>query len=82
MDLAELKETTEEVSLNESLVSLETEIPEVLYNGMKEFICTNPNWDQYRLMSSALANFLFQNGSDDRAVVERYLNDLFALSDS
>jgi len=59
------------------LVSLETEIPEALYQGMKEFIGSNPNWDQYRLMSSALANFLFQNGCSDRAVTERYLNDLF-----
>ena len=60
MDLTELKET-EQVILNEALVSLETEIPEVLYKGMKEFIGNNPNWDQYRLMSSALASFLFQN---------------------
>ena len=91
MDSMDLKEkdlkTTEEVPLNisiskEPLVSLETEIPEVLYKGMKDFIGTNPKWDQYRLMSSALANFLFQNGSEDRAVTERYLNDLFALTDS
>ena len=58
-------------------VSLETEIPEVLYRGMKDFIGDNPTWDQYRVMSSALAHFLFQNGCDDRAVTERYLDDLF-----
>ena len=58
-------------------VSLETEIPEVLYRGMKQFIGTNPSWDQYRVMSSALAHFLFQNGCDERSVVERYLDDLF-----
>ena len=62
-------------------VSLEAEIPEVLYKGMKDFISMNPNWDQYRLMSSALANFLFQNGCEDRAVIERYLNDLFGRAD-
>ena len=60
-----------------SIVSLETEIPETLYRGMKEFINTNPQWDQYKIMSSALANFLFQNGCEDRAVTERYLSDLF-----
>ncbi len=86
MDLKELT-TNQEVSFNtclgeEPLVSLEAEIPEVLYKGMKEFICSNPQWDQYRLMSSALATFLFQNGSNDRAVTERYLNDLFALTNS
>ena len=60
-----------------SSVSIETEIPEVLYRGMRDFLGTHPQWDQYQLMSSALANFLFQNGCDDRAVAERYLTDLF-----
>ncbi len=63
-----------------SLVSLETEIPETLYRGMKDFINANPQWDQCQIMSSALANFLFQNGCQDRAVTERYLSDLFQLS--
>ena len=58
-------------------VCLEAEIPEVLYRGMKEFIGNHPSWDQYRVMSSALAHFLFQNGCDDRAVTDRYLDDLF-----
>ena len=62
-------------------VSLEAEIPEVLYRGMKDFIGGHPSWDQYRVMSSALAHFLFQNGSDNRAVSERYLDDLFMQSD-
>ena len=45
-----------------SSVSLEAEIPEVLYRGMKEFIYSHPSWDQCAVMTSALANFLFQNG--------------------
>ena len=65
-----------------SYVSLEAEIPEVLYRGMKDFIGNHSNWDQYRVMSSALANFLFQNGCSDRAVTERYLDDLFSRSQS
>ena len=65
-----------------SCVNLETEIPEVLYLGMKDFISTNPKWDQYTVMTSALANFLFQNGCEDRAVIERYLNDLFRRADT
>ena len=63
-----------------SYVSMEAEIPEVLYRGMKDFIGRHPSWDQYRVMSSALANFLFQNGCEDRAVTERYLDDLFSRS--
>ena len=64
-----------------STISLETEVPEVLYNGMNEFIEKNPRWDQYQLMSSAIAHFLFQNGSTNRVVLEKYLNDIFRLSD-
>jgi len=63
-----------------SYVSMEAEIPEVLYRGMKEFIGAHPHWDQYQVMSSALAHFLFQNGCEDRAVTERYLDDLFSRS--
>ncbi len=62
-------------------VSMEAEIPEVLYRGMKSFIGEHPNWDQYQVMSSALAHFLFQNGCEDRAVTERYLDDLFTRRD-
>ena len=60
-------------------ISLEAEVPEALYLGMKDFISGNNNWNQSKLISSAIANFLFQNGSDDRAVTEKYLNDLFNL---
>ena len=60
-------------------ISLEAEVPEALYIGMKDFISGNKNWNQSRLISSAIANFLFQNGSDDRAVTEKYLNDIFNL---
>ena len=60
-------------------VSLEAEVPEALYVGMKDFISGNDKWDQSKLISSAIANFLFQNGSEDRAVTEKYLNDIFNL---
>ena len=61
-------------------ISLEAEVPEALYIGMKDFISVNEKWDQSKLISSAIANFLFQNGSEDRAVTEKYLNDIFNLS--
>ena len=76
---------TDELSFSESgmdimSISLEAEVPEALYVGMKDFIRSNDKWDQSKLISSAIANFLFQNGSDDRAVAEKYLNDIFNLS--
>tara|TARA_B100000945_G_scaffold2015_1_gene1740 strand:+ start:636 stop:911 length:276 start_codon:yes stop_codon:yes gene_type:complete len=61
-------------------ISLEAEVPEALYVGMKDFITSNEKWDQSKLISSAIANFLYQNGSNDRSVTEKYLNDLFNLS--
>ena len=76
-ELTQVSISEESAKKHENLISLETELPEVLYRGMKAFLGENPNWDQYTLMSSALANFLFQNGCEDRAVTERYLNDLF-----
>ena len=63
-------------------VSLESEIPAVLFHAMKGFIGANPNWDQYQVMSSALARFLYQNGCSERAVTERYLDDLFTKKNS
>jgi hypothetical protein len=58
-------------------VSLETEVPEVLFDGMRQFIQANPHWDQYRLITSALASFLFQHGCKDACVNQHYLNGLF-----
>lgn len=64
-------------ALAESCISLEAEVPEVLFDGMREFIRHHPQWDQYRLISAALANFLFQNGSQESSVTQHYLNGLF-----
>jgi hypothetical protein len=58
-------------------ISLETEVPEVLFDGMRQFIQANPHWDQYRLITSALASFLFQHGCKDACVNQHYLNGLF-----
>ena len=58
-------------------VSLEAEVPEALFDGMREFIRNHPQWDQYSVITSALAGFLFQNGSRDRCVKDHYLAGLF-----
>lgn len=58
-------------------VSLEAEVPEVLFEGMRSFLQSRPDWDQYRVITSALAGFLFQNGCGDRCVAQLYLNGLF-----
>lgn len=63
---------------NAASVSLEAEVPEALFEGMREFIRNHPKWDQYSVITSALAGFLFQNGSCERSVREHYLEGLFS----
>ena len=65
-----------------SKVSLETELSESLYKTMKDFVLHNPTWDQYKLINSALATFLVQNGCTDNSVSEIYINQLFTPSKS
>ena len=76
-----LSEVTQEESFSNK-VSLETELSETLYNTMKDFVLSNPTWDQYKLINSALATFLMQNGCTDDSVSEIYLNQLFSPSRS
>jgi hypothetical protein len=58
-------------------VSLEAEVPEILFEGMRSFIQLNPDWDQYSVITSALAGFLFQNGCQEQIVTQHYLDTLF-----
>lgn len=58
-------------------VSLEAEVPEVLFDGMRDFISAHPHWDQYSVITSALAGFLFQNGCQEPTVSQHYLDGLF-----
>ena len=62
--------------------SLETELTETLYSSMKDFVLRNPTWDQYKLINSALATFLIQNGCSDSSVTEIYINQLFIPSNA
>lgn len=69
--------TSETVSRAAARISLEAEVPEALFDGMKLFLQSRPEWDQYRVITSALAGFLFQNGCNDHSVTQHYLNGLF-----
>jgi len=62
--------------------SLETELSETLYSSMKDFVLSNPTWDQYKLINSALATFLVQNGCNDKSVSEIYISQLFIPSNA
>ena len=58
-------------------ISVENQVPADLFESMVGFIEQHPQWDQYRLMQSALAGFLFQQGCQDPPVVRHYLDGLF-----
>jgi len=61
----------------ETSISLEAEVPEVLLEGMRDFLERHPQWNQMQLISSALASFLHQNGCNDNLVSRHYLDSLF-----
>ena len=67
---------------SQKINSLETELSETLYSSMKDFVLSNPTWDQYKLINSALATFLVQNGCNDKSVSEIYINQLFIPSNA
>jgi hypothetical protein len=52
-------------------------MPEVLFDGMRRFLLQHPDWDQYQVITVALAFFLFQNGSDHSCVSQHYLDGIF-----
>ena len=63
-------------------MTLEIEVPEVLFEEMKNFVSSHPKSNRYSFLTTALTHFLFQNGCEDRNVKEIYLNDLFRTSPS
>ena len=62
---------------NFDVVSMEAELPEALFERMGDFLKINPHWDQYQLVSCAIANFLYQNESTDKIIAQHYLNGIF-----
>ena len=58
-------------------VSVENQIPTDLFDAMVSFIEEHPQWDQHRLIQSAVAGFLFQQGCQQKSVVSHYLEGLF-----
>ena len=63
-------------------MKIETEMPEILFKEMNDFIESNPDSDQNSFIKSALTNFLFKNGCKDRRVSENYLDDILGKSPS
>ena len=57
-------------------MSIETEIPEVLFTEMKDFIESSSDLDKNKFINVALTDFLFQNGCQVKHLRESYLKYL------
>ena len=53
-------------------MSLETEIPELLFSEMKNFIESSSDFDRQSFINSALTDFLLQNGCQINQLKECY----------
>ncbi|WP_225867544.1 DUF2811 domain-containing protein [Cyanobium sp. NIES-981] len=62
---------------HEPAAQLEAEVPEVLFEGLRQFLENHPEWTQHQVATSALATFLFQNGCKDTCVHQHYFGALF-----
>ena len=57
-------------------MTLETEIPELLFIEMKDFIESRSDFDRQSFINSALKDFLLQNGCQINQLKESYSKDL------
>lgn len=53
------------------------DIPEEISNHLQLFLSERPGWSQTRILQSALALFLLQNGVSDKAISNLYLQAMF-----
>lgn len=60
-----------------SMISILAEIPEELFDSLKNYLESHPDWDQDRVLAASLSLFLLQNGESDRRAARVYLDALF-----
>ena len=63
---------------NDLLVSFVQEIPVYLKEAMSAFIDKHPNWDQYRLVQSAISGYLLDKGVYSREINRLYFKSMFS----
>ena len=56
------------------------DLPEEISQHLQTFLLEKPGWTQTRILQSALSLFLLQNGVNDRAVSQLYLQAMFPHS--
>ena len=63
---------------NDLLVSFIQEIPVYLKDAMSDFMDKHPNWDQYRLVQSAISGYLLEKGVYSRDINRLYSKSMFS----
>lgn len=60
-----------------SMILMTDDLPEEITQYLQVFLLERPGWTQARILQSALSLFLLQNGIEDRAVTQLYLQAMF-----
>ena len=64
----------------DEIISFKCELHENLQDAMSKFVETHPNWDQYRIIQTAIAGFLMQKGFDNRDITRLYVGNMFSMN--
>ncbi len=72
------KSTSPITNENDLLVSFVQEIPVYLKDAMSDFIDKHPNWDQYRLVQSAISGYLLEKGVYSREINRLYFKSMLS----
>ena len=68
------------INKKEEVISFKCELQENLQNAMKQFVEEHPNWDQYRILQTAIAGFLMQKGFHNRNLTRLYIGNMFSMN--
>ena len=63
----------------EEIISFKCDLHENLQLAMSKFVEDHPNWDQYRILQTAIAGFLMQKGFQNRDLTRLYIGKMFSM---
>ena len=65
------------VDKKNEIISFKCELQETLQKAMNEFVEQHPNYDQYRILQAAIAEFLMHKGFQNRDLTRLYIGKMF-----
>ena len=67
------------INRKEEIISFKCDLHENLQRAMIKFVEDHPNWDQYRILQTAIAGFLMQKGFQNRDLTRLYIGKMFSM---